>query len=34
MNRKLLLAISWLWVGAPFTYGVVQLVRKVAQLFQ
>lgn len=33
MNRKLLMGISWVWVGAPFAYGLYQLVRKVALLF-
>lgn len=33
MDRKLLMGIAWLWVGAPFVYGVYQLVRKVALLF-
>ena len=33
MNRTLLGVIAWSWVAAPFLYGVVQLVKKVAQLF-
>ena len=33
MNRKLLGVIAWSWVCAPFAYGVYQLVKKVALLF-
>ncbi|WP_425564947.1 MFS transporter small subunit [Saccharopolyspora taberi] len=33
MNRRVLMAAVWLWVGLPFAYGVYELVRKVAQLF-
>lgn len=25
--------VAWLWVGLPFGYGVVELVRKLVQLF-
>ncbi|WP_279630354.1 MFS transporter small subunit [Amycolatopsis circi] len=32
-GRTVLLAIAWLWVLAPFAYGVVELVRKVVVLF-
>ncbi|TWE22788.1 MFS transporter small subunit [Prauserella muralis] len=32
-RRTPLLILVWLWVGLPFLYGVVELVRKVAQLF-
>jgi hypothetical protein len=32
-RRPLLLALAWLWVGAPFAYGVYQLILKVVQLF-
>lgn len=31
-RRTPLLIGVWLWVGLPFTYGVVELVRKVTQL--
>jgi len=34
MNRKLLVAFTWAWVGVPFAYGAYQLVLKVQQLFQ
>ena len=34
MNRKLLMVFAWAWVGTPFAYGIYQLFRKVAQLFQ
>jgi hypothetical protein len=33
MNRTLLTVVAWSWVAAPFAYGVVQLVKKVALLF-
>ncbi|WP_425086180.1 MFS transporter small subunit [Streptomyces hainanensis] len=33
MNTRALLALTWLWVGLPLTYGLVELVRKAAQLF-
>ncbi len=33
MKRAPLMIVAWLWVAAPFTYGLVQLVRKVTQLF-
>lgn len=32
-RRSLVMALAWLWVGAPFVYGVYQLVLKVVQLF-
>jgi hypothetical protein len=32
-NRAPLLVVAWLWVGLPFAYGVYELIRKVAQLF-
>ncbi|WP_020661017.1 MFS transporter small subunit [Amycolatopsis benzoatilytica] len=32
-GRTFLLVIAWLWVLAPFGYGVVELVRKVVVLF-
>ncbi|WP_456300261.1 MFS transporter small subunit [Saccharopolyspora oryzae] len=33
MNRRAVLAVSWVWVTVPFAYGVYELVQKVAQLF-
>ncbi len=33
MKHTPLMIVSWAWVGAPFVYGVVQLVKKVALLF-
>ncbi|WP_449657348.1 MFS transporter small subunit [Streptomyces millisiae] len=33
MNRRALLLVTWLWVGIPLTYGLVELVRKATQLF-
>jgi hypothetical protein len=32
-GRTLLLVLVWLWVLAPFAYGVVELIRKVVGLF-
>ncbi|MBP2181448.1 MFS transporter small subunit [Amycolatopsis magusensis] len=32
-NRTGLLIFAWVWVGLPFLYGVVELIRKVTQLF-
>ena len=31
--RQALIALAWLWVAIPFTYGVWQLFTKVTQLF-
>ncbi|MGA5132932.1 MFS transporter small subunit [Streptomyces olivoreticuli] len=31
--RKALFAFAWLWVGAPFAYGVYELTLKLRQLF-
>ncbi|ONK16143.1 MFS transporter small subunit [Streptomyces johnsoniae] len=31
--HRRLLVLSWLWVGLPLAYGLVELVRKAAQLF-
>lgn len=33
MNRTALMVFTWAWVGLPFSYGVYELVSKVAQLF-
>lgn len=33
MNRTPLTIFAWLWVAAPFAYGVTQLFKKVALLF-
>ena len=30
---KLLGAVSWLWVGVPFAYGLYELVVKIPALF-
>ncbi|MGH3342019.1 MAG: MFS transporter small subunit [Carbonactinosporaceae bacterium] len=32
-SQKALIAFSWIFVGVPFTYGVVQLLRNVTLLF-
>ncbi|MEU1620270.1 hypothetical protein ABZ479_23555 [Streptomyces sp. NPDC005722] len=32
-NRVPLMAVAWLWVGAPFAYGVYELILKLKQLF-
>ena len=29
----LLMVLAWAWVTLPFLYGVVELIRKVTQLF-
>ena len=33
MNRTVLTVFAWTWVAAPFAYGVYQLFKKVALLF-
>lgn len=32
-QRSLLLTVTWLWVGIPFGYSVVELVETVVPLF-
>lgn len=32
-GRLPLMAVAWLWVGAPFAYGVYELAMKLKQLF-
>jgi hypothetical protein len=32
-SRAVLLVVAWLWVLIPFTYGLIQLIRSVTQLF-
>ncbi|MCC5032126.1 hypothetical protein DMH02_002325 [Streptomyces sp. WAC 00631] len=32
-GRRPLMALAWLWVGAPFAYGVYELLLKMRQLF-
>jgi hypothetical protein len=32
-SRRTLLIFAWLWVALPLTYGLVELSRKVTQLF-
>lgn len=32
-DRRPLIVLSWLWVGAPLGYGVYELVQKATQLF-
>ena len=32
-NHLPLIVIAWAWVTLPFLYGVVELIRKVTQLF-
>lgn len=34
MNRRWLIAFTWVWVGVPLGYGVYELTKRVAQLFQ
>ncbi|RLV65038.1 putative membrane protein [Streptomyces sp. CBMAI 2042] len=32
-ERRPLIALTWLWVGAPLAYGLYELFRKATQLF-
>jgi hypothetical protein len=32
-NRRGLIALAWVWVGAPLAYGLYELVQKATQLF-
>jgi hypothetical protein len=32
-GNRLLVTVAWVWVGAPFCYGLVQLVWKIPALF-
>ncbi|WP_416222959.1 MFS transporter small subunit [Streptomyces sp. VB1] len=32
-DRRPLIVLTWLWVGAPLAYGLYELVRKASQLF-
>ncbi|MFF7146132.1 MFS transporter small subunit [Streptomyces nodosus] len=32
-DRRALIVLSWLWVGAPLCYGLYELVLKAKQLF-
>ncbi|MFD4172621.1 MULTISPECIES: MFS transporter small subunit [Streptomyces] len=32
-DRRPLIALTWLWVGAPLAYGLYELIRKATQLF-
>ncbi|MFJ9527018.1 MFS transporter small subunit [Streptomyces cyaneofuscatus] len=32
-DRRSLIALTWLWVGAPLAYGLYELFRKATQLF-
>ncbi|MEU4681943.1 MFS transporter small subunit [Streptomyces xinghaiensis] len=32
-GRRPLMALAWLWVGAPFAYGVYELLLKLRLLF-
>jgi len=32
-DRRALIVLAWLWVGAPLCYGVYELVQKATQLF-
>ncbi|MFD4625832.1 hypothetical protein [Streptomyces sp. NPDC058475] len=32
-SRRGLIAVAWLWVGAPLCYGLYELVLKAKQLF-
>jgi hypothetical protein len=32
-DRRPLVLLAWLWVGAPFAYGLYELFQKAAKLF-
>jgi hypothetical protein len=32
-DRRALIVLSWVWVGAPLCYGLYELVLKAKQLF-
>ncbi|WP_435793626.1 MFS transporter small subunit [Nonomuraea glycinis] len=32
-SRTVLMTLAWTWVGAPFAFGVYELVLKLTQLF-
>jgi hypothetical protein len=32
-DRRALIALAWVWVGAPLAYGLYELVQKATQLF-
>ncbi|MFE4664706.1 hypothetical protein ACFRI7_19910 [Streptomyces sp. NPDC056716] len=32
-DRRPLIVLAWVWVGAPLAYGIYELVRKATQLF-
>ncbi|MER7551797.1 MULTISPECIES: MFS transporter small subunit [Streptomyces] len=32
-DRRPLIVVTWLWVGAPLAYGLYELIRKATQLF-
>ncbi|MGW7267073.1 MFS transporter small subunit [Streptomyces sp. NPDC054842] len=32
-DRRWLVALAWIWVGAPLCYGLYELVLKARQLF-
>lgn len=32
-SRRTLTAVVWLWVAAPFAYGLYELILKATQLF-
>jgi hypothetical protein len=33
IDQRLLILLTWLWVGIPFGYGIYQLVHKIHALF-
>ncbi|WP_170837817.1 MFS transporter small subunit [Streptomyces sp. TP-A0874] len=32
-DRRLLMTVTWLWVGLPFCYGVYELILKLKLMF-
>jgi len=33
VDQRLLILLTWIWVGVPFGYGVYQLMHKIHALF-
>jgi hypothetical protein len=33
IDQRLLIVLTWIWVGVPFGYGIYQLMHKIHALF-
>jgi hypothetical protein len=33
IDQRLLILLTWIWVGVPFGYGIYQLMHKIHALF-